>query len=69
MDGYYEIIRIYAENVKHIDEQLKVIDKAIEKLDSSLHELPLLESIPGIGKKIAPTIASERTDQEILFLY
>lgn len=28
--GYYEIIRIYAENVKHINEQLKVIDKEID---------------------------------------
>lgn len=65
MDGYYEIIRIYAENVKHIDEQLKVIDKAIEKLASSLHELPLLENISGIGKKIAPTIASRRLNLKL----
>jgi transposase len=62
MDGYYEIIRIYAENVKHINEQLKVIDKQIEELAFSLQELSLLESIPGIGKKIAAIIASEIGD-------
>jgi transposase len=62
MDGYYKIIRIYAENVKHINEQLKVIDKEIEELAFSLQELSLLESIPGIGKKIAPIIASEIGD-------
>jgi transposase len=62
MDGYYAIIRIYAENVKHINEQLKVIDKEIEQLALSLQELPLLESIPGIGKKLAPIIASEIGD-------
>jgi transposase len=62
MTGYYEIIRIYAENVKHINEQLKVIDKQIEELAFSLQELSLLESIPGVGKKLAPIIASEIGD-------
>lgn len=61
-DGLYEIIRIYAENLQYINEQLAKLEVKIAELSISVYTIPLLESIPGIGKKIAPILASEIGD-------
>jgi transposase len=62
IEGLYEIIRIYAANLKHINEQIKQLEAKINSLSIHIPAIKLLATIPGIGKKLAHIIASEIGD-------
>ncbi|AOT69391.1 IS110 family RNA-guided transposase [Geosporobacter ferrireducens] len=59
LTAYEQIIIVYANHLKHINEQLDLIDKKIEALAINIPAIQLLRSIPGIGKNLAPIIAGE----------
>ena len=62
LEGLYEVIRIYAVNLQHISRQLKQLEDKINALSIQIPAIPLLATIPGIGKKIAHILASEIGD-------
>lgn len=59
LSAYYEIVIIYVNHLKHLNQQLDIIDKKISQLAIHIPEAKLLESIPGIGEKLAPIVAGE----------
>lgn len=59
LEAYGQIITVHANHLKNINEQLDIINKAIEALSINISEVQLLQSIPAIGSKLAPVIASE----------
>ncbi len=61
-NAYSQTITIHVKHLKHINEQLVSINKNIEALAIDIPEIPLLQSIPGIGQKLAPIIAAEIGD-------
>ena len=62
LDAIYQVISIYAGNLKHIDEQLLKLEKSIDDLSINIPVINLLKSIPGIGNTLAPIIAAEIGD-------
>lgn len=62
LDALYQIISIYAGNLKHIDGQLLKLEKAVDNLSINIPSIKLLKTIPGIGDKLAPIIAAEIGD-------
>lgn len=62
LSAYYEILRIYALNLRHMNDQIAILDEKIKDLSINVHEVSLLKSIPGIGEKLAPIIAGEIGD-------
>jgi transposase len=62
LEGLYEVIRIYAVNLQHINEQIKQLESKIDDLSIRIPAIALLATIPGIGKKLAHILASEIGD-------
>ena len=62
LEGLYEVIRIYAINLKHINGQIKELEAKIDSLSINIPAINLLATIPGIGKKLAHILASEIGD-------
>jgi hypothetical protein len=59
LTAFYEIISVYAHNLKHINSQLDLIDQSIQDLSIHIPEISLMSTIPGMGKKLAPILAGE----------
>lgn len=62
LEAYFDVISVYVSNLQHIASKIKEIEKKIELLSADLPTITLLESIPGIGSKLAPIIAGEIGD-------
>lgn len=62
VEGLYEVIRIYAANLKHINQQIKQLEAKMDSLSMQVPALHLLATIPGIGKKLAYILAGEIGD-------
>jgi transposase len=62
LEGFYQSISIYAQNLRHINDQIKKVDALVKELSLNIESVSLLNSIPGIGKRLAPIIASEIGD-------
>ncbi len=62
LEAYFDVISVYVSNLQHITSKIKEIEKKIELLSADLPTITLLESIPGIGSKLAPIIAGEIGD-------
>jgi transposase len=62
LEGLYEVIRIYASNLQHMNKQIKQLEDKINDLSIQIPAIALLTTIPGIGKKIAHILASEIGD-------
>ena len=60
--GLYEVIRIYAVNLQHMNAQIKQLENKIHDLSFQIPAIALLATIPGIGRKLAHILTSEIGD-------
>jgi len=57
-----DVICIYAQNLKYLNDKLMELDKMIQTLAITIPEVSLISSIPGFGEKLSPIIVSEIGD-------
>jgi len=62
LSALYDVICIYAQNLKYLNDKLTELDEMIQRLAITIPEVSLISSIPGFGKRLSSVIVSEVGD-------